>query len=106
MIWYFECPIQYFSAAFVVLIKISESYRPKIPSEYCQSSNPNESLKLVLMQGGIIKSSFSNISPTLVILGFEVDKPSKIVIKTLSATKYIEFNIQILRHQETNDSIM
>ena len=29
---YFECPIQCFSAAFDVLIKISESYRPQIPS--------------------------------------------------------------------------
>ena len=29
---YFECPIQYFSAAFDVLIKILESYRPLIPS--------------------------------------------------------------------------
>ena len=28
----FECPIQCFSAAFDVLIKISESYRPQIPS--------------------------------------------------------------------------
>ena len=32
MAWYFECLIQYFSAAFDVLIKISESYRPQIPS--------------------------------------------------------------------------
>ena len=29
---YFECPIQCSSAAFDVLIKISESYRPQIPS--------------------------------------------------------------------------
>ena len=29
---YFECPIQCFSAAFDILIKISESYRPQIPS--------------------------------------------------------------------------
>ena len=29
---YFECPIQCFSAAFDVLIKILESYRPQIPS--------------------------------------------------------------------------
>ena len=29
---YFECPIQCFSVAFDVLIKISESYQPQIPS--------------------------------------------------------------------------
>ena len=29
---YFECPIQCFSAAFDVWIKISESYRPQIPT--------------------------------------------------------------------------
>ena len=32
MAWYFEFSIQCFSAAFDVLIKISESYRPQIPS--------------------------------------------------------------------------
>ena len=32
--------------------------------------------------------------------GYEVNKPSKILIKTLNASKYIQFNIQSLRHQE------
>ena len=31
---YFECPIQCFSAAFDVLIKISKSYRPQIPTVF------------------------------------------------------------------------
>ena len=40
MAWYFECPIQWFSAAFDVLIKISESYRPQNPSGgICPSEN-------------------------------------------------------------------
>ena len=39
---YFECPIQYFSAAFDVLIKISESYRPQIPSATPSYVSPGE----------------------------------------------------------------
>ena len=33
----------------------------------------------------------------LLVLGSEVDKPSKILIKTLNAAKYIELNIQNIK---------
>ena len=39
---YFECPIQCFSAAFDVLIKISESYRPQIPSDLAKSKHADK----------------------------------------------------------------
>ena len=37
--------------------------------------------------------------------GFEVDKPSKILIKTLSATNYIELDVQNIEPPRTNDPI-
>ena len=61
MAWYFECPIQRFSAAFDVLIKISESYRPQIPSETQQEGNfANESCHLAEDEPIYVKDALKN----------------------------------------------
>ena len=39
-------------------------------------------------------------------LGSEVDKPSKILIKTLNAAKYIESDIQNIEAPKTDDPII
>ena len=39
-------------------------------------------------------------------LGYEVDKPSKFLIKTLNATEYIESDIQKIEIPRINDHII
>ena len=43
---------------------------------------------------------------TCKVLGFEVDKPSKILIKTLNVTKYLELNIQNIGRTRINSHII
>ena len=40
------------------------------------------------------------------LLGFEVDKPFKILIKTSNATEYIELDIQNIEAPRTDDPII
>ena len=40
------------------------------------------------------------------LLGFEVDKPSKILIKTLNVKKYIKSDIQTMEAPRTKDPII
>ena len=41
----------------------------------------------------------------LLVLGFEVDKPSKILIKTLNAVEYIESDVQHIEAPRTDDPL-
>ena len=43
---------------------------------------------------------------THIFLGSEVDKPSKIMIKTMSIEEYIELNIQNIEVPKINDPII
>ena len=42
----------------------------------------------------------------MILFGYEVNKPSKIVIKTSNATEYIELDIQIIKAPRIDDPII
>ena len=55
----------------------------------------------------LVEGMLTSLGPQMVgLLCFEVDKPSKILIKILNVVEYIESNIQNIEAPTTNDPII